>query len=39
LRHIEAAHALRGAGILDEEITRSSPERGCLRLDARPRSR
>ncbi len=36
LRHIEAAHALRGAGILDEEVARSAPSRGCLRLDARP---
>jgi hypothetical protein len=36
LRHIEAARALRGAGILDEEIARSAPDRGCLRLDARP---
>ena len=37
LRHIEAAHALRGAGILDEEVARSAPSRGCLRLEARPR--
>ena len=37
LRHIEAAHALRGAGILDEEIARSASDRGCLRLEARPR--
>ena len=39
LRHIEAARALRGAGLLDEEIARSAPDRGCLRLDARPRAR
>jgi hypothetical protein len=37
LRHIEAAHALRGAGILDEEVARSASDRGCLRLEARPR--
>jgi len=37
LRHIEAARALRGAGILGEEIARSASDRGCLRLEARPR--
>src|SRR5207247_9510366 len=36
LRHIEAARAPRGAGLLDEEIARSAQDWGGVRLDARP---